>query len=286
MTFGDFSKIFTRKLAGLYAPNETQAMLQLLGEKLLQLSYAQVSTAGKMTLSEGQQQQAEKWMEEMLTGKPLQYVLGEAWFLDRKFMVNSSVLIPRNETEELVVKAIDFLKNVGETNQKKQVLDVGTGSGCIAISLSLAIKNTDVMAIDLSEHALFIASENNHGLRGQVSFKKIDFLDIGARSALGQFDLIVSNPPYIPASESVNLAPHVRDWEPGIALFVPENQALLFYENLAVFGNTHLQKKGCMLMECHQDFAEEVKNLFISYGFQAKLYKDMHGNNRMVEVSR
>ncbi len=281
MTFGAFSKAFSDSLATLYTAGETQAMLQLLGEKLLQIPYAQVRTAQSHPLSAPQQRQGAAWLQELTTGRPIQYVLGEAWFLDRTFLVNESVLIPRPETEELVLKANSLLQS-SISNTPHRLLDVGTGSGCIPISLSMMQPEALVLAIDISKEALEVAKENNRRLGADVQFMELNFLEEAGWPALGQFDLIVSNPPYIPKKEAEKLEQKVRMFEPGMALFVPDERPLLFYEKLADFARKNMESQGYLIAECHQDFAQAVLTLFHEKGFTALLQKDMNDNDRML----
>ena len=214
----------------------------------------------------------------LILGRPLQYVTGLAHFLDRDFKVNSAVLIPRPETEELVQWIL-------ADERPKNIIDIGTGSGCIAISLKLALPLTAVLAIDVSPEALAVARTNAESLNADLDFRVLDFLDPQMRNGLPVFDLIVSNPPYIPETERETLHANVRDHEPAAALFVPGNDALQFYRAIAAFGKTHLTAGGNVYCELHRDYAEDTAVLFREYGYRDVVLKeDMHGAPRMLRA--
>jgi release factor glutamine methyltransferase len=217
---------------------------------------------------------------DLIKGMPFQYITGIAWFLGREFSVNNAVLIPRPETEELAEWII-------ADERPQNIIDIGTGSGCIAISLTLAMPETAVTAIDVSPGALAVAQENAERLKGEVDFKLLDFLDTEKQNGLPVFDLIVSNPPYIPETERETLHTNVRDHEPAAALFVPGHDALQFYRAIAGFGKTHLTRGGSIYCELHRDYATDTVTLFKEYGYSDVLLKnDMHGAPRMLRARR
>lgn len=234
-------------------------------------------------LSEKQFSQYQQMKAELLTAKPLQYVLGYSWFMERQFEVNKHVLIPRPETEELVY----WIINDHQGEQKiLDVLDIGTGSGCIPISLKLAMPEWNITSCDISGDALRVATSNAQTLNAAIELKELDFLDKEKWSALGIYDIVVSNPPYIPETEREQLHANVREHEPGTALFVPSNDALLFYRNIAEFGKTHLKQYGSIYCEVHVDYANDTEALFREMAYsQTELRKDMHGNLRMLKAS-
>lgn len=217
----------------------------------------------------------------LLQHKPVQYVLGEAWFYKMKLKVNDHVLIPRPETEELVQlvlnEAVDF-KNT------PTIIDIGTGSGCIAIAVKKNMPNAFVTAIDVSEDALLMARENATNLETDIHFLPIDFLDEMQWTNLPMFDIIVSNPPYIPLNEKEKLDINVTAFEPHQALFVPDKRPLLFYEKIAAFGKTHLNSNGKIFMETHEDFTRETAALFTQRYKTVAIKKDIFGKERMVTV--
>jgi release factor glutamine methyltransferase len=218
----------------------------------------------------------------LLNSEPVQYVLGEAWFANKPFQVDASVLIPRPETEELV----DWLVKDHSIKQYKEILDIGTGSGCIPITLKSAIPSASIMSVDISSAALTIAQNNAIEYDVQINLKQIDFLDESNWYVLPQFDCIVSNPPYIKDSERNTLSKHVVKYEPSIALFVSDEEPLIFYRKIALFGKQHLQKNGSIYLEINQNLGNEVVDVFQKYGYSTELRKDMMGNDRMVKAER
>lgn len=223
-------------------------------------------------------------LQQLLKHRPLQYVLNEAWFYGLKFQVNESVLIPRPETEELVDWIINDVQSAKQ-NQSLRILDIGTGSGCIPISLCKHIAAT-VTGIDLSATALQTANSNAVLNQTPINFVKLDFLDESTWNQLGAFDIIVSNPPYIKQSEKEQMHKNVLEHEPHLALFVPDNDALIFYRKILSFAQSHLSKEGTVYVEINQQLGKETAALFTENGFNFELKKDMSGNERMVRGSR
>lgn len=225
-----------------------------------------------------QEKQFADMQQQLLAGRPMQYVLETAWFMGRPFYVNEQVLIPRPETEELVQWIID-----GQTPESQAaIIDIGTGSGCIPISLKLAMPQTQISACDVSTGALAVAQRNAAQLSAAIRFIQLDFLS-DERNRLPAFDIIVSNPPYIPDSYRAETDSHVKDHEPSLALFVPDSDPLLFYKAIAAFGQEHLKRGGAVYCELHADHAEATKEMFAATGYHADLRKDMHGNWRMLK---
>jgi release factor glutamine methyltransferase len=216
----------------------------------------------------------------LLQHKPVQYVLGEAWFYNMKLKVNEQVLIPRPETEELVQLVLTHVA----ANQvaAPTILDIGTGSGCIAIALMKNIPAAIVTAIDVSGEALLVAKENAIDQDTTIQFFQTDFLNEAQWPVLPTFDIIISNPPYIPINEKEKLDINVTAFEPHHALFVPDNAPLLFYEKIATFGKTHLNPGGKIFMETHEDYAQETADLFSPFYSEVAIKKDIFGKERMV----
>ena len=223
----------------------------------------------------------EQIQTQLLQHRPIQYVLGEAWFMGLKFFVNESVLIPRPETEELVSWVIDEHKNKGAL----QILDIGTGSGCIGISLQKNLPSSKVTLLDISEDALGIAAGNAKKLGATVQTQQLDILDESAWASLPIYDVIVSNPPYIKKTEAESMAKHVLDFEPSLALFVEDDDALIFYRKIALLAVRHLASNGVLNFEINEMLGEEVVVLLEELGFSAQLRKDLQGKNRMVRAS-
>ena len=212
--------------------------------------------------------------------KPAQYILGYEEFHGLRFQVDERVLIPRPETEELV----DLI--VKEAATVTRLLDIGTGSGCIAISLAKHIPQAVVTAWDVSEEALAIAGENNRELKAGVHFEKMDVL---SAEPVGddQYDMIVSNPPYVTESEKNEMEPNVLDWEPGLALFVPDNDPLRFYRRIASLGRKMLRLHGRLYFEINRAYGEEVIQMLHEQGYEElRLIKDISGNDRIVTAKR
>jgi release factor glutamine methyltransferase len=213
--------------------------------------------------------------------EPLQYVLNEAWFCGHKFFVNPSVLIPRQETEWLVEEASQFMS----TKKELSILDIGTGSGCIAISLALRFPDVEVWALDVSEEALAITKKNADHLGASVNLVKQNILE--GFSSQGKFDLIVSNPPYVSMKEKNSLPKNVIDYEPHLALFADVHDPLIFYRAIAVVASQILKRGGELMVEINEQFGAEVESIFINAGLIGnKIYKDLSGKNRIVSASR
>lgn len=224
---------------------------------------------------------AEK-LEQLLSHQPVQYVLGQTTFYNLPFQVNDKVLIPRPETEELTNLVINSWRF--ETKQVS-VIDIGTGSGCIAITIKKHLPSTKVIAVDVSYDALEIAHKNSITNKTNVQFSLFDFLDESRWPELMLFDVIISNPPYIPIAEKEKMEKHVVDYEPHGALFVPDNNPLLFYEKIAKFGRSHLNYNGKVYLETHEDYAKDVAALFEPAYNQVMIKKDLFGKERMVIAS-
>jgi len=239
-------------------------------------------TKKDLLLTNEQQSRFDGYLIALQTGAPMQYVLGEAWFMGRAFYVNPSVLIPRPETEELV----DWIIKEQRNEQKAiSMLDIGTGSGCIPISLQLALPNANVSSMDVSPEALTVARHNADVLQANVRFYENNFLDTATWTNFPAYDIIVSNPPYIPESDKESMHSNVKDHEPSLALFVPNDDALVFYRNIADFGRLHLQQGGCVYCELHLEYAQATQKLFEEKSYKnVEIRKDMHGNWRMLKA--
>jgi release factor glutamine methyltransferase len=280
MTFGEYKTELIKKLQILYSKAEAKAVVSMVIEKVSSVPAAAQHSLDKKKMTTPEFGKLWAYEKDLMTGRPVQYVLGEAWFLNRTFLVNESVLIPRPETEELVL----WVKNFVEQHKMDtpSILDVGTGSGCIPISLWLLKPETKITAIDISSEALEVAKWNAENHQAPIQWEARDFLNSATWTALDQYDIIVSNPPYIPENEKQKMDANVVDWEPSEALFTPGNNPLIFYEALEAFSHTHLKKGGAIFMEGHQDYIQEVADLFNTDIFEVTTRKDIHGNERMV----
>jgi release factor glutamine methyltransferase len=233
-------------------------------------------------LTIAQEQELESVLQQLSTHKPIQYVLREAWFAGYRFFVNEHVLIPRPETEELVEWIMESQKSKIK-NQK--MLDIGTGSGCIPATIKKRHPHVSMTAIDISEDALHVAKKNAADLQTTIEFQQVNFLDESAWRTLPVFDIIISNPPYIKQSEEKEMSQNVLAFEPPLALFVPDEDALLFYRKIAAFAKEHLEKTGCIFLEINEALGKEVVALYQNNGFTVELRKDLQGKERMVKAS-
>lgn len=213
--------------------------------------------------------------------EPVQYILGAADFFGREFYVNSSVLIPRPETELLVVESLAYLNGI---RRDTDILDIGTGSGCIAITLFLEATGCRVTAIDVSEAALAVARGNAERLGAKVHFEHHDI--IKKASFDGKWDLIVSNPPYVLMKESSLMKKNVVEFEPHLALFVPDNDPLVFYNAIAGFGMDQLKDDGLVLVEINEAMGDETVTLFSDFGYEARIIRDLDGKDRIVAARK
>jgi release factor glutamine methyltransferase len=227
-------------------------------------------------------EQLEQFTTELLAHKPVQYVLHEAWFCGMPFYVDEHVLIPRPETEELVDWIVQDIRLL--TSDFK-LLDIGTGSGCIPIALKKKLPGAQVYSCDVSEGALAVARKNATAQQADIHLLQADFLNRDSWQQLPSVNIIVSNPPYIPQSDEHTMQPNVLKYEPHVALFVPNDDALLFYKAIAEFAQQKLQSGGSIYAEIHEDLGEQTKALFLSKGFSSvEIKKDMQGKDRMVKI--
>ncbi len=214
--------------------------------------------------------------ERLKTGEPIQYILGKGPFYGREFKVSSATLIPRNETEELVHLIIKENKGSG-----LRILDIGTGSGCIPITLALEMKNPEVFGIDIAEEALKIAISNTESLKADVSFLSCDILKSIPNTP--ELDILVSNPPYIPIEEKGLMHRNVLDFEPDLALFVTDEDPLIFYRTIAEKGKSLLKPFGKIYFEINERFGNEVANLLSDLNYNnVRIIKDLNGKDRIV----
>ena len=278
MRLREFYNHFLHELQALYSYEEAAAISTIIFEHSAQKSRTDIITDPGQALGNETVAALEQALLQLKRNIPVQYVTGQAWFMDLTFKVDPSVLIPRPETEELVKEAIRFIQK----NNAGTVLDIGTGSGCIPVSIKKELPGTEVTAIDVSRAALDIARQNAGQNNVSINWLPLNFLLEKEREQLPVFDVIISNPPYIPEEEKDILDKNVTEHEPHLALFVPDNNALLFYKEIAAFALNHLAKEGCIFMETHELFATAVAKHFIATGFEAIVKKDFFGKDRIV----
>jgi len=257
--------------------DEIQSILYLIAENVLGLSRADIVSEKSILLTDTHQKNLNEILGRVNANEPIQYILGSTYFYGRKFKVCSSVLIPRQETELLIE---EVLKEVNPYTPGS-VLDIGTGSGCIAITLAKELPSKRVLAIDVSQDALRIANENAQQLNATVEFYHANALT--EKFPIQQVEIIVSNPPYVALSEKRTMKENVLEYEPHLALFVQDNDPLIFYRMIAEKGYEVLTKNGKVFVEINERFGEEVSELFSDIGFRnVRIVKDLQGKNRIV----
>lgn len=280
MTLAEMQKTFWDELSITYDVREAKAITKIVFEKTLELDALKLSLERFRVLTTHQQETLNNTLNLLLKHEPVQYVLGEAQFFDLILKVNSSVLIPRPETEELVEWVIEEAKNSKSVN----MLDIGTGSGCIAITLSKKIPEAKLTAMDVSTDALSVAMENSLAHKTDVIFIQQDILTENLPT--NTYDVIVSNPPYIALEEKESMAVHVVKYEPNLALFTQGNDDLVFYRKISEQALHALKPGGKLFFEIHFAKANEVTGLLQEKGFKnIELRKDLSGKPRMVRAS-
>lgn len=267
-------------LSATYEGHELTTITRTICCDMLGISSTSYYLKEEVTLTTEQETQLQGIIDRLLQGEPLQYIEGRAPFCGLEFAVNPSVLIPRPETAELV----DWIASDHATRQPR-ILDLGTGSGCIAIALSKRLPQAEIEACDISTEALTVAKENARTNEAAVSFFAHDMLDLNTPLP-HSYDILVSNPPYIRQSEATDMSAQVTEWEPATALFVPDDDALRFYRAIAELGQTKaLRPGGYIYVEINQALGKETVALFEAYGYQdVELRKDIYGNERMIRV--
>ncbi len=270
----------TEKLSGLYSDNEIRNFYYLIIENLTGLKIEQILANKNNELLENQRNSFLIIVNQLQQFKPIQYILNSTIFYGLPFKVNKHVLIPRPETEELV----EWILSENADKKNLSVVDIGTGSGCIAISIAKNKPDWKVSAFDISDEALAVAQKNAKQNDVSVFFQKADalFSDFLSNKA-DKFDIIVSNPPYICEAEKTTMSANVFDYEPSLALFVPDTDPLIFYRQIALFAKKNLSANGQLYFEINQHFGKETMDLLTQIGFKnIVLRKDFFGNDRMI----
>jgi release factor glutamine methyltransferase len=279
---------FKNQLESIYEEREADNIADWVFENITGLKKWERRN-NSLQLSEIHQHQLDQSLAELMQHKPVQYVLNEAWFYKRKFYVNENVLIPRPETEELVEWIVADVRSTMldvPSKNKFRIIDIGTGSGCIPVSLKKEIPNAHVTAIDISQKVVFVASKNAKDLGAEIDFLENDFLNEAEWNSFHQFDIIVSNPPYIPMKEKEILAKNVTEFEPAIALFVADDDPFIFYKKIGKFAASHLSDNGKIYVEVHEEYANQVKSVFENEGLITIIKKDIYGKERMVRAMK
>ena len=312
MLLKSYKTKFFQELSSLYDEKEIESFFYLILENFHQIKRIDLALNPQMRMNDKQLLHWESILSDLKKQKPIQYILGETEFYGLPFLVNENTLIPRPETEELVELIIkqnskseippEPKVNGAKLNSKLKILDIGTGSGCIAISLVKNISNVEVYAIDISEEALETAKKNAQINQVEIHFIQADILKINNLEQLPtsnpklethnpkletQFDIIVSNPPYVRNLEKQEINPNVLEYEPHLALFVEDEDALLFYRKIAQLALKSLTPNGKLYFEINQYLGIETLELIKSFGFKnVVLHKDIYGNDRMIEGTR
>ena len=252
MTLADFKNKMKSTLSSIYESDELNSIFYLLSEEFLQISRSKILLADEIELDSKKQKLFLDALDRLKKNEPVQYVIGKTTFMDLEFNVNSNVLIPRPETEELVRLMLK------DELDGKEILDIGTGSGCIAISLAKNLPNAKVSALDISEEALKVARENAKINNVDINFINVDIFDYQTEK---KYDAIVSNPPYVRESEKALMKSNVLKYEPELALYVSDDNALIYYNSILDFSKSNLDKNGKIYLEINENYKDQMSNL-------------------------
>lgn len=293
MLLKNYKTTFHQELSSLYDEQEIDSFFYIILEKMHGLKRLDLALNPETVIDGIHFKKWKSIVLELQTQKPIQYILGETEFFGMRFEVNENTLIPRPETEELVALILKSSK-FRVSGSSLKILDIGTGSGCIAISLAKNLPNAEVFALDVSENALATAKINARINNVTIHFITEDILKLQNITELAtqnpqlatSFDIIVSNPPYVRNLEKAEIKPNVLEYEPHLALFVDDLDALLFYRKITELATKNLNPNGQLFFEINQYLGKETAALIEAYGFnQVELHKDIYGNNRMISAS-
>ena len=293
MNIDEFRIDFRQQLAGMYEPEEVENLCFLTLEYVMKMNRVEVSLSRKMDISTSSLTQLNEVASRLSLSEPIQYIIGSTEFYGMEFQVNPATLIPRPETEELVEWIVNDTKKLAISSQrdiekniteKVTILDIGTGSGCIAISLAKNISNAHVEAIDISQDALATAYQNANKNEADVTFYNQNILEVDTLEK--RYNIIVSNPPYVRMLEKKEMRDNVLSNEPDSALFVSDDDPLVFYRKIGELAFKALQTQGSLYVEINEYLGSETVTLFEKIGFKkVSLRKDMFGKNRMIKAS-
>lgn len=268
-------QLIIEKLQPLYGLGESKSIANIVMEDAFGIKYFQVEEGQNLSIL--QQQKLNKIIARLLTNEPVQYVLGKAIFYGLPFKVDKNVLIPRQETEELVAWVLEV------EDGARRFLDIGTGSGCIPISIKHKLPKVEMHALDVSAGALNMAKENASINQTEITFHELDILNETLWAQLPKYDVIISNPPYITEEEKNILAKNVIDFEPHLALFSGNNDAQRFIKKISAFAKKHLKEGGSLFFETNEFYANGSKKIMEEYGFvEVEIKKDLNGADRML----
>lgn len=286
MTFEAAEQSLTTAIHGLYDNREAATIAGMVMESITGRSKMDRWLQKNETVSDNHLARLEHYTNELLTGKPVQYVLGQAWFAGMCLQVNEHTLIPRPETEELVNLCASWATINKTHHAPLKILEVGTGSGCITIALQKKLPSAQITAVDISNEATKVATANALANNTAITFITLDFLDETCWHELGKYDIIISNPPYIADIEKESMAKHVLNFEPHTALFVANNNPLIFYTALSNFGNKYLNKAGAIFVEINQALGLQTQDVFVQNNYKTMLKKDLFENDRMIVATK
>ena len=275
MKLQDFKLKMISELSSIYEMDELNSIFNLLSEDYLKIPRSKILLANEIDLDESNQTLFLSTLERLKTHEPIQYILGKTSFMDMEFKVNSSVLIPRPETEELVRLILK------EDLDGKDILEIGTGSGCIAISLAKNFPNSKVSALDISNDALEVAKENAKLNNVEVNFINADIFNYESEKI---YDIVVSNPPYVTGHEKSLMKKNVLNFEPDLALFVDNNEPLKYYLEIINFSKYALKSKGLLFFEINKRFSDQLKTKLLNSKLNSTVKKDLAGFPRFIKA--
>ncbi|BDD03042.1 peptide chain release factor N(5)-glutamine methyltransferase [Aureibacter tunicatorum] len=274
----ELQNLIIDSLQGVYDEYETAGIAWMIMEDVFQVTKNELVLDSEV--STFQMPVLNLILRRLKNNEPIQYIIGKAHFYGRDFEVNPSVLIPRGETEELV----HLILNDQKGKQGLDVLDIGSGSGCIPITLALEMESANVQSVDISKQALEVAIRNAESLKAEVKFSQLDILNEIPR--VEKLDIIVSNPPYVRQLEKLKMHKNVLDYEPELALFVEDNDPLIFYRRIAELGKSLLKKEGALYFEINEYLGEEMKHMVENLGYRkVKVIQDIHGKDRILNAT-
>jgi release factor glutamine methyltransferase len=279
----DFELLFQHELQELYDEDEIKAIFLVVVAEKFGLNRTNYQLRKTAIVNEADKAEVLSILQDLKKHRPIQYILNKADFYGEVFQVNESVLIPRQETEELV----DLIIKNHKSSQNLKIIDIGTGSGCIPVILSKHLNNALVTTIDISKEAIKTAQENAKNLKTQVQFINADIFEWEYIFSDQQYNIIVSNPPYITPGEKQHMNQNVLAYEPELALFIEESAPLIFYDVISSFALKHLAPDGDLYFEINQYLGAEMKELMVKKGFeQVKLIKDINGADRIIHAKK
>ncbi|MCD0479146.1 peptide chain release factor N(5)-glutamine methyltransferase [Chryseobacterium sp. LC2016-29] len=278
MTLSQLKKHFSESLSEIYTDSESVFIFQIFAEDILDLNNFQQRQSADLELSDENTNRFQQIILELKTGKPYLQILGETEFYGMKIFVDENVLIPRPETEELLEITIQKISNLKSQISNLQVLDIGTGSGIIPLVLKKHFPKAEITSIDFSEKALKTAKKNADFHQLDINFIHADYLNLDLNQ---NFDVIISNPPYIGIDEDNEIADSVKGFEPTMALFSPTSDALIFYRKIAEDSKKYLNKNGLLFLEINQKLGKETLELYSDFSY-SELIKDLSGNDRFI----